>query len=275
MTTLERAATISPPAPSRPSAGVLESVARLSRAAALAGLRERWTGLAPVEVAFAEPLRTPRLVLRPLAAGDRDEFLRVLAASREHLASYCPLHRDGESDEDLFERQLGLSRASLVSGRAWRRCAFDERGRLVGAFNLNDISRGLENSAEANWWVAADAVRLGLGTEGLGAAIRHALEDAPRGLGLHRVRALISPGNSASVRMAVRLGFVRRAAEVLGGSRVGPEMLKLGGRVEVHETYEIFPEVVLPVKGLPGIEPRWRAALAAVLSTEATSQMNG
>lgn len=247
------------------------SVARLGRAAAMSG------GVSvqrPVEVAYAEPIRTPRMVLRPLTASDRPEFVRVIGLSRMHLARFCPLHREGESDDNLFDRQLALTRGSLVTGRAWRRAAFDADGKMVGVFNLNDLVTGLECAAEANWWVSADAVRRGYAFEGLGAMLRHALDDPPRGLGLHRVRALISPANLASVRMAVRLGFARRGAGA-GMSRVGASggLLNLGGRAEMHDCFEIFAPVVLPVKGLQGISPRWRGALQAVLATEAANQL--
>ncbi len=194
------------------------------------GTRAR-TGLGParpLEVASGA-LRTQRLVLRPLLESDRDEFLRVIAASRPHLAGHAGLFRPGETDGALFERQVRLAASGEASATAKRRVAFLD-GRLVGAFNLNTIARGLEPVADANWWVSAEAAGRGLATEGLTAVVEHALADLPAGLGLWSVRAWITRDNAASVRVAAKAGF-RRA----GDER---SYLQTGEQWVMHDLYE-------------------------------------
>lgn len=189
----------------------------------------------PVEVLGPDALlRTPRLLLRPLRPGDRDEFLRVVRASREHLAGFSALHLPGESDSELFERQLRLTIEGDNSLNACRRVAFDGAGRLVCAVNLNAVRRGLTCEADANWWTAADALRRGYAAEALGALLTHAFADLPAGLGLHRVLAGIQPHNAASRALAERLGF----------RRLGPERsyLHAGGKWDLHEMYEVSPD---------------------------------
>ncbi len=183
-----------------------------------------------VEVLAPNLMRTSRMMLRPLRASDRAEYLRVLNLSREHLGSWMNLHRDGETDHDLFERQLTMCQVGDSRGAAWRRVGMMEDGRLAGFFNLNSITRGLTFEADANWWVAADVKGVGLGSEGALAMVDHALLESPSGLGLHRVQAAIASLNVPSVRLAQRLGMKRvEAAQV---------NVKIGGSWERHDLWE-------------------------------------
>lgn len=183
----------------------------------------------PVEVHAPGLVRTARMVLRPLREGDRAEFLRVLSISREHLARFSSLHRDGESDAQLFTRQLEMCRVGDERGTAWRRVGILDGGRIAGCFNLNTITRGLTFEADANWWMSADAVGQGLGTEGVAAMLDYALADLPSGLGLHKVQAAIMPSNSASLRLARHVGLRRQPTEKVS--------IRIGDRWELHEMY--------------------------------------
>jgi ribosomal-protein-alanine N-acetyltransferase len=122
-----------------------------------------------------------------------------------------------------------LAAAGEASATAMRRVAFLD-GRLIGAFNLNTIARGLEPVGDANWWVSAEAAGRGLATEGLIAMVEHALADLPAGLGLWSVRAWITRDNAASVRVAAKAGF-RRA----GDER---SYLQTGEQWVMHDLYE-------------------------------------
>jgi ribosomal-protein-alanine N-acetyltransferase len=197
----------------------------------------------PVEVFAPGLLRTTRLTLRPLRESDRFEFLRVINISREHLKPCSCLHREGESDEQLFERQLEMCRAGDEHGTAWRRVGVLDDGRIAGVFNLNAITRGLSFEADANWWISADQLRQGLATEGVQAMLDFALADMPQGLGLHRVSAAIMPSNLASILMSKRVGFKKQST-----ARVS---IKLGDRWELHELYERSFE--LPVPGAAAV----------------------
>jgi len=170
------------------------------------------------------------MVLRPLRASDRAEYLRVLSLSREHLGRWMNLYRDSETDVELFERQLMMCRVGDERGVAWRRVGMMEDGRLAGFFNLNSITRGMTFEADANWWVAADVKGVGLGTEGVLAMLDHALADAPVGLGLHRVQAAIAPENTPSTRLAHRVGMKFQYSTQVN--------VKIGGKWEEHNLWE-------------------------------------
>jgi RimJ/RimL family protein N-acetyltransferase len=185
----------------------------------------------PVEVTAPDPLAGLRL--RPLCASDRDEFIRVARLSKAHLDRWLPIHRTGESDAALFDRQLEMTTAGDASLTACRRIAVspapDGHDRILGGFNVISITRGLELSGDLNWWVAPDALRRGIARRALGLLIGHALGEPPEGLGLHLVRAYIQRGNAPSVRLAARLGLtVRESAR---------SYIQTGDRWAIHDLY--------------------------------------
>jgi ribosomal-protein-alanine N-acetyltransferase len=169
------------------------------------------------------------MVLRPLRESDRAEYTRILHVSRGHLQKFSCLHRDGESDAALFARHLETCRVGDERGTACRRVGVLDGGRIAGCFNLNGITRGLTFEADANWWVSSDATGRGLGAEGVVAILDYALADLPAGLGLHRVHAAIMPANTASIRLAERVGLLKQASEKVS--------IRIGDRWEFHEVY--------------------------------------
>ncbi|HMN42416.1 MAG TPA: GNAT family protein [Phycisphaerales bacterium] len=186
-------------------------------------------------------LRTERLHLRPLELRDHAEFLRVIRLSRRHLDEFCPLSnrepsQPAETDHELFERQLALAEGAAHTGRAWRAFAFDQGNRIVGAFNINDITRGLEHTGELVFWLSADATRRGYALEGVRAVTDLALRDLPTGLGLCRLIALIAPGNDACLRLARKAGFTLNTG-------APPANLRLGGRDVAHTIFQIFADI--------------------------------
>ncbi|MBK7406291.1 MAG: GNAT family N-acetyltransferase [Phycisphaerales bacterium] len=209
----------------KPPVGVRETIAELKP-------------MRPLEVLPPGSLRTARLHLRPLCAGDRGAFVRAIRENRDHLDRFSALHMPGENDDELFDRQLGLTVEGDLTGRAWRRMLVTEEGVLLGACNLNAIRRGLAFEGDVNWWLVAEAQGRGFATEALRALLTHAFGDLPEGLGLHRVLAGIQAENEASRRLATRVGF--RPA--------GPErtFLHAGGKWDLHEMWEAFPDTFRP-----------------------------
>jgi RimJ/RimL family protein N-acetyltransferase len=191
----------------------------------------------PVRVAAPEPDLAASLFLRPLAPSDRDEVIRVARLSRAHLDPWLPIHRPDESDEALFERQLGMTTEGDRAFTACRRIAALPRpagpDRILGAFNLITITRGLELSGDLNWWTASDALRQGVALRGLQLLFGHALADPPAGLGLHLLRAYIQRDNTPSVDLALRLGMSRRDD--------GRSHIQTGTRWVVHDLYTLAP----------------------------------
>jgi RimJ/RimL family protein N-acetyltransferase len=166
-------------------------------------------------------LRTERLRLRPLLPSDRAEYLAMLRESRAVLDQFVGLHAAGETDEDVFERQLVLARASVsCPDCAVRRVIEDDHG-LVGAININDIQNGESRpggtgqtggSGEAVVWVRSGSMGKGYGVEAINGVASHALAPSgvgsAGGLGLSSLYALTAPANVHAIRAFARAGFV-------------------------------------------------------------------
>lgn len=169
------------------------------------------------------------MLLRPLTAADEAAYLEAVLSSREELLAKMPMHKDGETDAQLFARQLAIVGNEQAAGQCFRCVGVLDDGRIAGAFNLNAISRGLEWQADITWWVATPLAGRGLATEGVAALIAHALADLPTGLGLHQVHAWITRDNPASVRVAEKVGLIKRPAS--------ESYLDTGSRWAVHDKY--------------------------------------
>jgi ribosomal-protein-alanine N-acetyltransferase len=103
-------------------------------------------------------------------------------------------------------------------------------GALVGVVNISEIVRGVFQSGYLGYYAFTPFARHGLMTEGLGLVI----DEAFRGLGLHRLEANVQPGNVASLRLVRRLGFRREG--------YSPRYLKIGGRWRDHERWAIVSD---------------------------------
>ncbi|MBM4369989.1 MAG: GNAT family N-acetyltransferase [Deltaproteobacteria bacterium] len=160
------------------------------------------------------------LTLRATVEADRPEWIRGLRASRELHAPWFPSLDDRGGYEGLFES--GMERQA--AGTAWRGLAIAPDGRVAAWVNLNDIVRGVSETANAGWSVNAEFAGRGVATWAVGALLTHAF--SPEGLGLHRVACGIMPANHRSLRVAEKCGFRRE-----GFAR---ELIRIAGNWEDH-----------------------------------------
>lgn len=191
-------------------------------------------------------LATDRFILRPLVADDRDAYLEAVRVSRCELDRTYPLHEAGERDDELFIRQLKLLAEGERSGRACRRVGVLGDGRIIGAFNVTAIARGLSFEGELAWWVRSDMAGRGLASEGVRVITTHALTELPEGLGLHTLHAMIEPSNLASRRIAERLGF----ASVKGVTA----KVRIGDEWRTHDMFALRAESLQKPRPRPARE---------------------
>jgi ribosomal-protein-alanine N-acetyltransferase len=103
-------------------------------------------------------------------------------------------------------------------------------GELAGVINLNEIVRGLFQSAYLGCYAFLPHVGRGYMGEGLLLTLRRAFGE----LGLHRLEANIQPDNKASLAFFRRSGFKREG--------YSPRYLKIGGRWRDHERWALLAE---------------------------------
>jgi RimJ/RimL family protein N-acetyltransferase len=147
------------------------------------------------------PVRTERLLLRPLTTGDADALL--VYRGRDDVSRYVPF--EPMSRHDLLERIAGRwARTELTDeGQALTLGAqLAGTGELAGDVMLAWHSR--EHAGGELGYVFNPALGgRGYATEAAHATLRLGFE----GLGLHRIVARIDEDNEPSVRLARRLGM--------------------------------------------------------------------
>jgi len=156
----------------------------------------------------ASTLRTERLTLRPLTY---DDVPRIVEAgsdpSTRHFLANLPSPYG--TKEALSYIHDSWWKAAIGRDETW--AVADEHDRLVatiGVMGLDDPTGGL---GEIGYWTHPDARGQGVMTEAARAVVAHALD--PEGLDRRRLSLVAAEGNTASLRIAERLGFTRYGTE--------------------------------------------------------------
>ena len=150
------------------------------------------------------------------------ERLRLCSSSLGDFTRFKPIGKDPEvmryisggipwTDERIREfigRQMKLWRLRQYCLWALER-KIDSR--LIGFCGLQPWRESGE--IEIGWWLAKDCWRQGLATEAARAVLSHGLDE----VGLERIIAVIHVENTASQRVAEKLGFDRERTSELDG----------------------------------------------------------
>jgi RimJ/RimL family protein N-acetyltransferase len=172
-----------------------------------------------MELRPSYPITTARLRLRPLAVGDTEQLLAY--RGRADVCRYLPFEPMDEPglrarlDGDLGRGEITAEGQGLTLG-----VELVGGGRLVG-----DVVLFLRSTAHAGGELGyvfhPDVAGRGYATEACAAVMRLAFDEAD-GLGLHRLVARMDARNSASARLASRLGMREearhRSAEMFKGA---------------------------------------------------------
>jgi RimJ/RimL family protein N-acetyltransferase len=161
---------------------------------------------APLELALEQPVRTSRLVLRTLRAGDADAVHAY--RSRPDVARYVPF--DPMSPEQIAERMQGRWAKTRIGEGEGLVVGFEraDTGELIGDLTLMLVSAE-HRGGEIGWLVHPDHGGQGFATEAARAGLG-LMFDA----GVHRVVARVDARNAPSLRLCERLGMRREAVLV-------------------------------------------------------------
>jgi ribosomal-protein-serine acetyltransferase len=146
-----------------------------------------------------EVLKTERLELEPVSPAHAESLFQAVVDSRPELLPWMPWAR-----EPTLE---GTRNQAEISQRAWRQdgefhfCLVDRGTRQV--LGIAGLNRNRDGSAELHYWIRSDHSRRGLTTE----ACRALIDWAPRALGVRRLTLWAGRDNTASRRVATKLGF--------------------------------------------------------------------
>jgi ribosomal-protein-alanine N-acetyltransferase len=163
----------------------------------------------------------PRVVLRPLEAGDADAWKEVRLRNREWLEPWEPVPEPGSPD---LLRDPSAFRARCASGARQRHLdtaypfgIFLLNGRFCGEINVSGVQRGPFQSAHVGYWIDQALAGQGLVPEALVLVLRFGFEE----LRLRRVEVAIVPRNHRSRRVVEKLalreeGVARRYLQIRG-----------------------------------------------------------
>lgn len=167
--------------------------------------------------------RPSRVFLRPPNVSDRDEFIRLMRASRSFHKPWA----SAPTDNDRFAAYI--ADAQRPDFEAMLVCRHEDLA-ILGFFNLSQIVRRSLESAYLGYAVGKPFAGQGYMREGIELVLRRAFTE----LRLHRIEANIQPGNRASIALARGAGFRREG--------FSPRYLKIGGRWRDHERWAILAD---------------------------------
>lgn len=149
--------------------------------------------------AFAEPLRTERLLIRTMAMADVDDIHTY--QSREDVCRYLPFEPRDNAEVTAKVAQFSTALELTGDGDYWQ-LAIEREGRVIGDLYFT-IKSAKDATAEIGWTLHPDHFRRGYMTEAASAL----LEVAFGRLELHRVFAQLDVRNDASAALCRRLGM--------------------------------------------------------------------
>jgi [ribosomal protein S5]-alanine N-acetyltransferase len=149
-------------------------------------------------------LRSDTVLLRPPEMDDFEEWLTLRKSSRKFLEPWEPIWQDDELTRTGFRYRLHVYNKLSEEERSQALFIFSLKTQaLLGAINLNNIRRGVAQTATLGYWIGEAYTRKGYMTDALQTLIKHSLDD----MGLHRLEAACLPNNTASIALLKKSGF--------------------------------------------------------------------
>lgn len=152
---------------------------------------------------FREPIRTERLILRPMTMADLDDVYAYQSDQGNHVY----LLNDARSRDEVIAAIEGyVAGTRLAAEKDFIQPAIELDGRVIGQMFLMIYS--VENrGAEVGWVLHPSFHGKGFAMEAATAILDLAFGE----LGMHRVRAELDPLNEASIALCRRLGMREEA----------------------------------------------------------------
>ena len=178
------------------------------------------------ELMRGRPLVCGQVYLRPPTRGDWREWAALREESRAHLEPWEPSWGGDALTRKAFVRRLRVYGVASQADRGYAFFVFERRGdALVGGASLNQVRRGIGQSATLGYWIGAPFVRRGFMTDALSGLLPFAFDR----LALHRLGAAVLEGNVASRRLLEKVGFTHEG--------LARKYLRIDGEWRDHALY--------------------------------------
>jgi ribosomal-protein-alanine N-acetyltransferase len=137
---------------------------------------------------------------------DFEEWAALRETSRDFLTPWEPTWPIDDLTRGAFRRRIKRYAEDLRSDQGYAfLIARNSDGALVGGLTLANIRRGVAQAGSLGYWTGLPFVRQGYMT----AAVRAVIPFAFANLRLHRLEAACIPGNTGSMKLLEKTGFVR------------------------------------------------------------------
>ncbi|RKR75741.1 GNAT family N-acetyltransferase [Frondihabitans australicus] len=154
----------------------------------------------------ASPIRTRRLLLRPLTAGDLDDVVVYQSDAETLRYMFWPVRDRAASIEHLAERAARTHLENDGDALVLAIETLDEPGRVIGEVNLR-LTSVAHRQAEIGWILNPAHQGHGFAFEAAARMVDLCFDE----LGSHRVHAELDARNLASAALCRRLGFREEA----------------------------------------------------------------
>lgn len=145
-----------------------------------------------------------RIILRPPAPIDWEEWARLRSDSRNTLVPFEPAWHEESLSKKMFTARLSRQSREWAAGRS---CSFlifkGDDQTLLGGINMNNITRGAAQSCSLGYWLGERHQGQGY----MGEAMRLVMIYGFDALKLHRINAATLPHNGKSMKLLRRHGF--------------------------------------------------------------------
>jgi ribosomal-protein-alanine N-acetyltransferase len=169
--------------------------------------------------------------LRPPQVSDYGPWAELRAMSRTHLVPWEPAWPRDDLTKSAYRRRIKHYQREARDDLGYAFLAFEaDSDRLIGGITLSNVRRGVTQSAMLGYWLGVPFVGRGHMTAAARAVLPHAFET----LHLHRVEAAVQPGNTRSVGVLQRAGFVEEG--------LARRYLKIDGQWQDHLLFAILAE---------------------------------
>lgn len=162
----------------------------------------------------------PAVTVSRVSISDCADLVAANLASREYHAPWAAPFTDAAGFDAWYGRGLTGANISFIARE-------QDTGGIVGVINISEICWGAFRSAYLGYYGMAQRSRRRLMTQAVRTVVQKAFEE----IGLHRLEANIQPGNTASIALVRRIGFIREG--------FSPQYLKIGGNWCDHERWAI------------------------------------
>jgi [ribosomal protein S5]-alanine N-acetyltransferase len=168
-------------------------------------------------------LRSAKTIIRPPNMDDFKTWVDLRKSSRGFLEPWEPEWNEDEFNRSNFRYRLHIYNKLSDEDRGQALFIFcaDSKA-LVGAININNIRRGVAQTATLGYWIGAQFAGRGYMTDTLEALIPYCFKE----LSLHRLEAACLPSNAASIALLKKSNFEQEG--------YAKKYLKIAGNWEDH-----------------------------------------